>query len=417
MKLSLFPASFRLAEAAAVVALCILYTENKICISANALSIPSLSDDYAAAQLRRALEEENLLRRPGGTVELPYYSDSAGGATTRGAGGSNNNNKNQNVVRKSSRSSTSSRGGGFGGGASNNKVAAPAMLPKSATRAQKVTAAAMADDIRRNGVIRLPSQLTPETCKVMRNHVLTVQSDVADLAASEATSSSASSPFFDATDYYGVEPGRTCRTDLLLPIDATVQNTFSELLGASTPLRHLLCELFPLEAPLYEVAAVITSNGSHRQTIHPDLPHKDECPLYVVFVALQDVTPEMGPTTFLRGSQHAPLPFHLDETLSEADVVVSTLKAGDAVVFDARILHCGNANSSTTTRAIFNFSFRRPDSGPLGYEGSIRKGYIGRTCLGELLEVADKINGWGTPGGKGSEGKTLEGVYGNGLQA
>lgn len=91
--------------------------------------------------------------------------------------------------------------------------------------------------------------------------------------------------------------------------------------------------------------------------------------------------------------------------------MISTLKAGDAVVFDARILHCGNANSSATTRALFNFSFRRPDSGVLGYEGSIRKGYVSQTTLGELLQVADSLNGWGG----GSDGKTLESVYGNGL--
>ena len=171
----------------------------------------------------------------------------------------------------------------------------------------------------------------------------------------------------------------------------------------------------PLNAPLYEIAAVITTSGSHRQMIHPDLPFKEDCPLYVVFCALQDVTLDMGPTTFLRGTQDAPLPGDtndMDRLLEQANVVVSTMKQGDLVVFDARVLHCGNADVNTeTTRALFNFSFRRPDSGPLGYEGSIRKEYIGKKTLGELLQVADNVDGWG------SNGKTLESVLGDGLPA
>ena len=33
---------------------------------------PSLYDDYAAAQQRKALQEEEFLRRPGGANELPF---------------------------------------------------------------------------------------------------------------------------------------------------------------------------------------------------------------------------------------------------------------------------------------------------------------------------------------------------------
>jgi ectoine hydroxylase-related dioxygenase (phytanoyl-CoA dioxygenase family) len=173
---------------------------------------------------------------------------------------------------------------------------------------------------------------------------------------------------------------------------------------------------------LYEIAAVITDNGSHRQMIHPDLPFQQECPLYVAFVALQDVTADMGPTTFLRGTQTKDYNLVVDvddDFLKGADVVVSTLNAGDAVVFDARILHCGNANESSQSRALLNFSFKRPDSGHLGYEGSIRKGYVDKTSLGELLQVADSLNGWvggGDGDFAGSDGtKTLESVYGDGL--
>lgn len=358
-------------------------------------ALPSLSDDYAAAQLRKALEEEKLLIREGGSIDLPYFDKNEAPSKVLVSPVESST---DSESKRSRQTTKSGGGGGFGG-----KMKPSILPPKSATRAQKRVASAMAATIRQDGVIRLPNLLSDASCSKVREHVLQLQDEIATLAEESVES-------FDATDYYGVEPGRTCRTDLLLPLDETVQGALTELLGASNPLRHLFCELFPLTAPLYEVAAVITNKGSHRQTIHPDLPHKDECPLFVVFVALQDVTEAMGPTTFLRGTQHAPPPFDLADTLHDADVVVSTLKAGDGVVFDARLLHCGNANTGTT-RAIFNFSFRRPDSGALGYEGSIRKGYVEKTTLGELLEVADNLNGWNSR----DDGKTLESVYGSGL--
>ena len=331
------------------VVICNLFVNH--CLAFTARSTPSLSDDYAAGQQRRALEEEKLLSRPGGPIELPYYDGDSEGAVMKHT--------------KPTKSNRPTGGAGFGG-----RVSSSSRI-KSATRAQKQTAASMAAVIRRDGVIRLPSVLSPESCVRAREHVLKLKSDVLSLSEKD--------PSFDPKAYYGVEPGRTCRTDLLLPLDAVVQATLSELLTASSPLRHLYCELLPLNSPLYEIAAVITTAGSHRQMIHPDLPFQSDCPLYVVFCALQDVIPDMGPTTFLRGTQGTPMPCQedMDDLLESANVVVSSMKQGDVVVFDARILHCGNANiCAKTTRALFNFSFRHPDSGPLGYEGSIRKGYI-----------------------------------------
>lgn len=132
---------------------------------------------------------------------------------------------------------------------------------------------------------------------------------------------------------------------------------------------------------LYELAATVTDQGSDRQQVHPDLPFKQPAPLYVVFVALQDVSLAMGPTTFLPGT-HTAATMQVWSQISQRDAflgksksVVATLMAGDAVVFDARILHCGNANEGAT-RALFNFSFRNGAvTGDLGYKGSIRPGY------------------------------------------
>jgi len=155
----------------------------------------------------------------------------------------------------------------------------------------------------------------------------------------------------------------------------------------------------------YELAAVITHPGSQRQIVHPDLPFQKTAPLYVVFLALQDVTEDMGPTSFLlkthTSAQNDKFNSGDEATknsqLSGADCRLSCLKKGSAVVFDARILHCGNANSSgDKPRALFNFSFRNPKvKGPLGYEGSIRPGYCQAMSLsdvGDALETYAKGN-------------------------
>lgn len=145
-----------------------------------------------------------------------------------------------------------------------------------------------------------------------------------------------------------------------------------------------------------KLAAVVTEPGSNRQTIHPDLPWKPTAPLYVIFLALQDVTVEMGPTCFLTGSQSEKInelfncgdASQKDEVLAKSTAKLSTLKKGDCVLFDARTLHCGNANESDQTRALFNFSFRNPKvTGDLGYKGSMRPGYEKAMTLKDVHEV------------------------------
>ena len=78
-------------------------------------------------------------------------------------------------------------------------------------------------------------------------------------------------------------------------------------------------------------------------------------------------------------------------------------------MFDARTLHCGNANDAEEgrTRALFNFSFRNPEvQGSLGYKGSIRPGYEGALSLGDVSDaLAAYGSGDGNPFAK----------YGNGI--
>jgi hypothetical protein len=266
-------------------------------------------------------------------------------------------------------------------------------------------AAEQAKVVRKEGTLRIDQALSPELTDKLREYVLEqqvlaqVQTDL-DMDSSKA--------------FYGVENARQHRCDLQLSLlrggyaadkggnvaddleSHVLADTLQALVGADGSLRFLYENLVTCEGELYELAAVITDPGSKRQQVHPDLPFQQEAPLYVIFLALQDVTEEMGPTSFLMRThtyEENTTFFNLakkDEQLSGANCRLSTLKKGDAVLFDARILHCGNANHPVdgSTRALFNFSFRNPKvTGDLGYPGSIRPGYNGAMNLADLSDA------------------------------
>lgn len=245
--------------------------------------------------------------------------------------------------------------------------------------------------LKRDGVLLVENVLSDDIADQLRVYVLKQQK----LAQNECLEDPRK-----ARSFYGVEQARSQRCDLQLSLlrggykadggkknadeDDThvLADALQEILGRNGSLRDLYETLVTPLGEFYELAAVVTHPGSHRQIIHSDLPFQKVAPLYVVFLALQDVTPEMGPTSFLlkthsndnySGSDIS----NKNAILAAADCRLSCLKKGDAVVFDARILHCGNANSSKDKpRALFNFSFRNPKvCGNLGYEGSIRPGY------------------------------------------
>ena len=107
---------------------------------------------------------------------------------------------------------------------------------------------------------------------------------------------------------------------------------------------------------LVELSVLATEKGADRQVLHPDVaydaPHET---LYSVFIALQDVTQDMGPTLFVLNSHdkqtHDQLP-KTKWTEKEFDVlrtkraVEALLKKGDAVLYNARAFHQGSENTS-----------------------------------------------------------------------
>jgi len=350
-----------------------------------------LYQDQQAAMERRSLEEEKLL----GT-----------------------NKKIKELLAPKLKAKPPKSGTGFGAGAINSKAMDP--MTRLAVEQAKI--------VKRDGVLRINNVLSPELSDELREYVLD-QQKIAEIKTRENPSISKA--------FYGVENARKNRCDLQLSLlrggfaadqNAKVDvektgsshpllNALQALLGSNGSLHACYENLVTNQGEFYELAAVITDPGSNRQQVHPDLPFQKDCPLYVIFLALQDVNEDMGPTTFLlkTNSQKENERFfnhsEKDEQLSTADCRLSTLKKGEAVLFDARVLHCGNANhpEKGSTRVLFNFSFRNPQvTKDLGYAGSIRPGYVSAMTLEDLSKKLDSYS-------KGDDPEPFA-EYGDGLQ-
>ena len=61
-----------------------------------------------------------------------------------------------------------------------------------------------------------------------------------------------------------------------------------------------------------------------------------------------------------------------DSLIASLPAVTSALKTGDVAIFDSRVLHCGDANSSAKRRVLFYFTLSKQAEWPLedGLHGS-----------------------------------------------
>ena len=172
-------------------------------------------------------------------------------------------------------------------------------------------------------------------------------------------------------DSFGAVLAPIERWDLKLGLSLPVVAALHEIL---VPLRAVCEEALGPDAVLFECAALVADPRAPRQPLHPDTayqPTKDGRPagplVLTVFVALQDVSESMGPTVFLPGTHcnAAHVTFNSPpETGAKRNLLANTprqlgtLRGGDAIIMDSRLLHCGSANDSESRRVLFYFSFR-----------------------------------------------------------
>lgn len=190
------------------------------------------------------------------------------------------------------------------------------------------------------------------------------------------------------------------RCDLTIPVgDEIITEALNEVIRKSA-VGQTIASILSDKAVLHEFSCLMSDPGSQRQVVHPDTPFivgKGPA-LYTCFIALQDVRLDMGPTTWLPGTHTAEAHEAFKDTggpreafmntggssdgddgdsrkdalLKNQPAVLGLLSKGSCAIFDSRCLHCGTANKSMDSRALFYFSFKNPDVGYTGNPASIR---------------------------------------------
>ena len=286
----------------------------------------------------------------------------------------------------------------------------------------EVTPASRAQEVlRKEGVVRLAAVLKPETAASLREHVL---GELSQLRPCEADEVNAESRFSSVLAPLGtasaggedgseepmapqpMSPGggrQQCRWDLRLRLAPVVRHALREVVCGS--VGDALLDACGADAELHELAALVAADGAEPQPLHADTLWSEEVCLMTSFVALQPVSRYMGPTRFLRGSHTAEAHEALekqDEDGEEGDGFLSAsqpacglLDAGDATLYDGRLLHGGSARQRSTgdatqeeMRVLFYATFRRrgADVDELCNDEaySLLGRYRGRFSLGEL---------------------------------
>ena len=245
-------------------------------------------------------------------------------------------------------------------------------------------------EMRVNGVVRIDNIISQEMANSMLELVMDelakAKSDVAGgISTSERFSNLLSS---------------TNRWDMKLPWSPRLADALRHIVRPGMPLGDLLTSLATSNGTVHELAAFVTMPGAGRQVLHADTLWSSTPSVYTCTIALQDVARRMGPTIFIPAThtRAAHRRFDAADTrralLAESPHVLSTLAAGDAAVYDSRLLHCGGANRSDRPRVLLYLSLLHPQ-GPLATGrdnvanvASIRPELAGRLTLAALRRPA-----------------------------
>lgn len=277
--------------------------------------------------------------------------------------------------------------GGFGGGASGSTGVSSGR--STASKRRIVQAQSHAQVLREQGVVRIDKVLSTSVVDALHTFVHTLR----PVAENEVITGQ-----IDRKQRFADVLLRKNRCDLLMPLTDVVYDGLYEALCESA-LGATLQELLGPEAILYELSCLISDPGSDRQVMHPDTPYAPDAVLYTCFMALQDMTVDMGPTCWLPGTHQSEAHVAFSEEQSRDGLagdspkdhllrthpsVLGVLPKGACAIFDSRCLHAGTANRSTQPRAIFYCSFKSPRVGYPGNPSSMRPELAGRFTLQQL---------------------------------
>ena len=175
--------------------------------------------------------------------------------------------------------------------------------------------------------------------------------------------------------WFGEVRDRKRRYDLKLAVDDDAVRTALRCLCMR--LTPVLEQVATLDALVVELATLISDPGAVRQTWHPDstLPSTSGAPLYTMFVALQTIDASMGPTQVMPRTHDAASHARLRGLGPGREDVCTGLhmacEAGDVVLMDSRLWHCGGHNGSRARRRLLYATLAVPYCLPKGSTYSI----------------------------------------------
>jgi ectoine hydroxylase-related dioxygenase (phytanoyl-CoA dioxygenase family) len=276
--------------------------------------------------------------------------------------------------------------GGFGGGGSKKSLF-------------KTQAQAHAKVLRDQGVVRIDNVLSEEIADELKAYVYDLRATAEEEVAAGKVPQK--QRFADVLL-------RKNRCDVTMPLTEHTYRGLHEAL-CNSPVGATFENLMGKNAVLYEFSCLMSDSGSDRQVIHPDTPFigsDDSSPvLYTCFMALQDMTLDMGPTCWLPGthtrqvheafqdesSRDENTDSPKDALLRSQPSVLGVLPKGSCGIFDSRLLHAGTANRTNTSRAILYFTFKNPKIGYPGNPSSMRPELAGKLTLSQLQKQLESF--------------------------
>eukprot|EP01052_Picozoa_sp_SAG31_P006917 SAG31_NODE_324_length_17691_cov_8.128126_13_plen_329_part_00 len=260
---------------------------------------------------------------------------------------------------------------------------------------------------RTHGMLRIDNLVARERCTLLSKHV--------DDMLMKSTRTMAAA---ERSNYFGAVYCEEKRWDMFLRLAPEVLALLHETL--STVLKPLLASIVTAHGRLCELSALISDPGASRQPLHadtkwmPNVVSIGDVGTRVVtcFIALQDIDAEMGPTVMIPGTHtdaeaHRKLATTLGQASREAElgelrgatasvaglelpVVHCTLRAGDAVLMDSQLFHCGGANRSLLRRRLLYFSAHAPGHLPAGSTYSIFPFYKDKLTLSNPTDWSEE---------------------------
>ncbi|GMH49254.1 hypothetical protein TrRE_jg6092 [Triparma retinervis] len=227
------------------------------------------------------------------------------------------------VVKRGGGGGFGGGGGGFGGG-----TAATTVKERKVNRVKRTPGGKkISKEVETVGVARVNNVLSPSTADKLLKFVNEEKIRCEDLVKEGGE---------DPLHYFSNVLLSDSRCDLQLGLEEeVVLEALSEILNDSVVGEIYDTIIGDGEGLVHELAVLVSDPGSKRQVIHPDVAFDSDSKILTCFVALQDITTEMGPTVFLPGTMgkdaHDKLNDHSrrDDFLLATPSRISLLNKGD----------------------------------------------------------------------------------------